>query len=104
MGHVQVTVAEAVGVESRGAYYEEAGALRDMVQNHMFQLLALTAMEPPISFEPDAVRDERVKMLRAVRPYPPEDVPRETVRGQYRGGERDGKTATAYRDEPGVAA
>ena len=102
--HVQITVAETVGVESRGGYYEEAGALRDMVQNHMFQLLALTAMEPPISFEPDVVRDERVKILRAVRPYAPEDVLRETVRGQYGAGEtEDGKPLPAYRDEPGVS-
>jgi glucose-6-phosphate 1-dehydrogenase len=101
--HVQITVAETVGVESRGSYYEEAGALRDMVQNHMFQLLALTAMEPPISFEPDVVRDERVKILRAVRPYAPEDVLRETVRGQYGAGEVDGKPVPAYRDEPGVS-
>jgi glucose-6-phosphate 1-dehydrogenase len=101
--HVQITVAETVGVESRGAYYEEAGALRDMVQNHMFQLLALTAMEPPISFAPDVVRDERVKILRAVRIYDPEDVLRETVRGQYGEGTVDGKAVPAYRAEEGVA-
>jgi glucose-6-phosphate 1-dehydrogenase len=101
--HVQITVAETVGVESRGAYYEEAGALRDMVQNHMFQLLALTAMEPPISFAPDVVRDERVKILRAVRVYNPEDVLRETVRGQYGEGAMNGKPVPAYRAEPGVA-
>jgi glucose-6-phosphate 1-dehydrogenase len=101
--HVQITVAETVGVESRGAYYEEAGALRDMVQNHMFQLLALTAMEPPISFAPDVVRDERAKILRAVRVYDPEDVLRETVRGQYGEGMVKGKPASAYRAEPGVS-
>jgi glucose-6-phosphate 1-dehydrogenase len=101
--HVQITVAETVGVESRGAYYEEAGALRDMVQNHMFQLLALTAMEPPISFAPDVVRDERVKILRAVRPLAPEDVLRETVRGQYGAGTVGGKPAPAYRAEKGVS-
>ncbi len=101
--HVQITVAETVGVESRGAYYEEAGALRDMVQNHMFQLLALTAMEPPISFAPDVVRDERVKILRAVRPLAPEDVLRETVRGQYGAGTVGGKPVPAYRAEKGVA-
>jgi glucose-6-phosphate 1-dehydrogenase len=101
--HVQITVAETVGVESRGAYYEEAGALRDMVQNHMFQLLALTAMEPPISFAPDVVRDERVKILRAVRPLAPEDVLRETVRGQYDAGTVNGKPAPAYRAEKGVS-
>jgi glucose-6-phosphate 1-dehydrogenase len=101
--HVQITVAETVGVESRGAYYEEAGALRDMVQNHMFQLLALTAMEPPISFAPDVVRDERVKILRAVRPLAPEDVLRETVRGQYDAGVVKGKQVPAYRGEKGVS-
>ncbi len=101
--HVQITVAETVGVESRGAYYEEAGALRDMVQNHMFQLLALTAMEPPISFAPDVVRDERVKILRAVRPLAPEDVLRETVRGQYDAGVVKGKRVPAYRGEKGVS-
>ncbi|HVR10752.1 MAG TPA: glucose-6-phosphate dehydrogenase [Thermoanaerobaculia bacterium] len=101
--HVQITVAETVGVESRGSYYEEAGALRDMVQNHMFQLLALTAMEPPISFAPDVVRDERVKILRAVRTLAPEDVLRETVRGQYGPGAVNGKPAPAYRAEKGVS-
>jgi len=76
--HVQITVAETVGVEGRGGYYEEAGALRDMVQNHMFQLLALIGMEPPVSFGADAVRDERVKVLSAIRPFSPEDVLRHT--------------------------
>jgi glucose-6-phosphate 1-dehydrogenase len=101
--HVQITVAETVGVEGRGAYYETAGALRDMVQNHLFQLLALTAMEPPISFEPDTVRDERVKVLAAIRPFTPEDVECQTVRGQYAPGSRDGKRVPAYREEPKVA-
>jgi glucose-6-phosphate 1-dehydrogenase len=100
--HVQITVAETVGVESRGSYYEEAGALRDMVQNHMFQLLALTAMEPPISFAPDVVRDERVKILRALRPISPEEVLRDTVRGQYGPGMIDGKLVPGYRSEPNV--
>jgi glucose-6-phosphate 1-dehydrogenase len=101
--HVQITVAETVGVESRGSYYEEAGALRDMVQNHMFQLLALTAMEPPISFAPDEVRDERVKILRAVRPLDHEGVLRETVRGQYGPGVVNGKPVPGYRAEKGVS-
>jgi glucose-6-phosphate 1-dehydrogenase len=101
--HVQITVAETVGVESRGSYYEEAGALRDMMQNHMFQLLALTAMEPPISFAPDVVRDERVKILRALRPISPEEVLRDTVRGQYGPGMIDGKLVPGYRSEPNVA-
>ena len=105
--HVQITVAETVGVEARGGYYEEAGAMRDMVQNHMFQLLALTAMEPPISFAPDAVRDERVKVLCAIKPFDHEDVLRYTVRGQYGEGtgegEMDGKRVPGYRQEAHVA-
>jgi glucose-6-phosphate 1-dehydrogenase len=101
--HVQITVAETVGVEGRGAYYEEAGALRDMVQNHMFQLLAFTAMEPPISFAADAVRDERVKVLSAIRPLSPEDVLRYTVRGQYGEGTVDGARGPAYRAEKSVS-
>ena len=100
--HVQITVAETVGVEGRGSYYEEAGALRDMVQNHMFQLLALTAMEPPTSFAPNAVRDERVKVLCAIKPFDPEDVLRFTVRGQYGEGELEGKRVAGYRQEPDV--
>jgi glucose-6-phosphate 1-dehydrogenase len=101
--HVQITVAETVGVEGRGGYYEEAGALRDMVQNHMFQLLAFTAMEPPISFAADVVRDERVKVLSAIRPFSHEDVLRRVVRGQYGEGEIKGEHGPAYRAEPGVA-
>jgi len=101
--HVQITVAEAVGVEGRGSYYEEAGALRDMVQNHMFQLLALTAMEPPVSFAADVVRDERVKVLSAIRPFTDEDVLRFTVRGQYGEGFVNGERLPAYRAEKSVA-
>ncbi|HEY0556308.1 MAG TPA: glucose-6-phosphate dehydrogenase [Thermoanaerobaculia bacterium] len=106
--HVQITVAETVGVEERAAYYEEAGALRDMVQNHMFQLLALIAMEPPVSFAADTVRDERVKVLYAIRSLSPEDVLHSAVRGQYGEGKTgegvsDGKTVPAYRAEKGVA-
>ena len=100
--HVQITVAEAVGVEGRGSYYETAGALRDMVQNHLFQLLALTAMEPPNSFDADRIRDERVKVLRAIRPLTPEAVARDVVRGQYVAGEVDGAPVVGYRDEPTV--
>ncbi|HKI04519.1 MAG TPA: glucose-6-phosphate dehydrogenase [Thermoanaerobaculia bacterium] len=101
--HVQITVAETVGVETRGSYYEEAGALRDMVPNHMFQLLAFTAMEPPISFAADVVRDERVKVLSAIRPLSHEDVLRSAVRGQYgEGRSGDGKNEPAYRSEKGV--
>ena len=83
---MQITVAETVGVEQRGGYYETAGALRDMVPNHLFQLLALTAMEPPISFEAEAVRDEKAKILHAIQPIQPEDVLQRTVRGQYGAG------------------
>ena len=101
--HVQITVAETVGVEGRGSYYEEAGALRDMVQNHMFQLLALIAMEPPVSFAADAVRDERVKVLSAIRPLSHEDVLRHAVRGQYGEGAIDGERVPAYRAEKSVA-
>jgi glucose-6-phosphate 1-dehydrogenase len=101
--HVQITVAETVGVEGRGTYYEEAGALRDMVQNHMFQLLALTAMEPPVSFAADVVRDERVKVLSAIRPFSDEDVLRFTVRGQYGEGVVNGERVPAYRAEKSIA-
>jgi glucose-6-phosphate 1-dehydrogenase len=100
--HVQITVAETVGVEGRGGYYDEAGALRDMVPNHLFQLLALVAMEPPNSFHADAVRDERLKVLEAVRPSRPDDVPRVAVRGQYGEGVLQGQAVAAYRDEPRV--
>jgi glucose-6-phosphate 1-dehydrogenase len=97
--HVQITVAETIGVEQRGAYYDRAGALRDMVQNHLFQLLALTAMEPPGSFEADAVRDERVKVLRAIHPLSAEATSTDVVRAQY-GPAPDGSD---YRHEPDVA-
>jgi glucose-6-phosphate 1-dehydrogenase len=101
--HVQITVAETVGVEDRGGYYETAGVLRDMIQNHMFQLLSLVAMEPPISFHGDAVRDEKVKVLRAIRPMTPEQVARRTVRGQYGPGVLDGAPVPGYRQEARVA-
>jgi glucose-6-phosphate 1-dehydrogenase len=101
--HVQITVSETVGVELRGQYYEEAGALRDMVPNHIFQLIALTAMEPPISFEADAVRDEKAKVLRAIQPIAPEDVLARSVRGQYGPGTVKGAPAAGYRTEPDVA-
>jgi glucose-6-phosphate 1-dehydrogenase len=80
--HVQITVAETVGVDGRGAYYDRSGAMRDMVQNHLMQLLCLIAMEPPYHFDPDAVRDEKLKVIRALKPVPPEDI----VRGQYGAG------------------
>ena len=87
--HVQITVAETLGVEGRGGYYEGSGALRDMVPNHIFQLISLVAMEPPISFDADAVRDEQTKVLRAVSPMSPEQVLQNAVRGQY-GAARSG--------------
>ena len=101
--HVQMTVAEGVGVENRGAYYDRAGALRDMVQNHMFQLLSLVAMEPPISFRADDVRDEKVKVLHACSPLGPTDVRRHVVRGQYAGYGREPNVAPASRTETFVA-
>jgi glucose-6-phosphate 1-dehydrogenase len=103
--HVQITVAESVGVGTRAGYYEEAGALRDMVPNHLFQLLALIAMEPPISFEADAVRNEKGKIFRAIKPIAPDEVPDLAVRGQYAEGEMpDGAKAPGYRSEPKVPA
>jgi len=101
--HVQITAAEDIGVERRGAYYEEAGILRDMVQNHLMQLLSLTAMESPVAMDADAVRDEKVKVLRAIRPVLREEVQQYTVRGQYARGAYHGKAAAAYREEERVA-
>lgn len=100
--HVQITAVEEVGVGKRGGYYYKSGALRDMVPNHLFQLLSLTAMEPPISFRADAVRDEQAKVLHAVQPFTPEEVLRRTVRGQYGRGVVDGERRPAYREEEGV--
>ena len=100
--HVQITVAETLGVEKRGGYYERSGALRDMVPNHIFQLISLTAMEPPISFEADAVRDEQTKVLRAMTPFAPEDVIQRAVRGQYGAGTAGGNVLPAYRAEQDV--
>src|SRR5207247_3407828 len=103
IAHVQITVAETVGVEQRGRYYDLAGALRDMVPNHLFQLLSLTAMEPPSSFEAEAVRDEKAKVLRAIQPLSPEEVLVRTVRGQYGPGADPEAPMPAYRSEPRVA-
>ena len=100
--HVQITVAETVGVEQRGGYYEKAGTLRDMVPNHIFQLISLTAMEPPISFDADVVRDEQAKILKAIPPPNDEEVLIRTVRGQYGEGILDGVKVPAYRSEPMV--
>ncbi len=101
--NVQITVAEDIGIDRRGGYYETAGALRDMVQSHMMQLLTLTAMEPPVSLHPDAIRDEKVKVLRAVDRYTPALVERDVVRGQYGPGWVGGKEVEGYRSEAGVA-
>jgi len=100
--HVQISVAETVGVEKRGSYYDQAGALRDMVPNHMMQLISLTSMEPPISFQADAVRDEQAKILHAIQPLSAEEVLRRTIRGQYGEGIVDGQRVPAYRAEEGV--
>lgn len=101
--HIQITAAETVGVEQRGGYYETSGALRDMIPNHLFQLLSLTTMEPPISFSANAVRDEQAKVLNAIQIPTPEDVLVESVRGQYGEGTEDGNRVPAYRGEEKVA-
>ena len=102
--HVQITVAEQVGVEHRGAYYEHAGALRDMIQNHVMQVLTLIAMEPMVSFDADEIRNKKVDVLRAIRPIKEEDVQMVAIRGQYGQGWIEGQKVPAYRTEPGVSA
>jgi len=99
---VQITIAETIGVEHRASYYDRAGALRDIFQNHMLQMLALVAMEPPISFEADHVRDEKVKLLRSVRPFKLDELNNFIVRGQYGPGSINGKEVVGYREEPGI--
>jgi glucose-6-phosphate 1-dehydrogenase len=101
--HVQITAAENVGVEERGKYYEEAGIVRDMFQNHLLQLLSLTAMEPPPQMSANAVRDEKVKVLRSIRMLTPETIPHNTVRAQYTAGSMGGKAVRGYIDEPDVS-
>jgi glucose-6-phosphate 1-dehydrogenase len=101
--HVQITAAETVGVERRGKFYDTTGALRDMVPNHVFQLLALTAMEPPISFDADAVRDKKAEVIQAIRPLSPRRAAKDAVRGQYGTGTVLGKPVRDYRHEPDVA-
>jgi glucose-6-phosphate 1-dehydrogenase len=101
--HVQITAAETVGVEHRGGFYETAGALRDMVPNHLFQLLTMTAMEPPISFDADEVRNKQAEVLHATQPLSPEEVLTNMVRGQYGSGAIDGQRVAGYRSEPDVA-
>jgi len=100
--HVQITVSETVGVERRAGFYEATGALRDMVPNHVFQLVSLTAMEPPNSFDPDAVRTEKSKVLEAIVPFDDGEIPRNAVRGQYAAGTVNGQAVPAYRNAEGV--
>ncbi|NEO87106.1 MAG: glucose-6-phosphate dehydrogenase, partial [Spirulina sp. SIO3F2] len=100
--HVQITVAETVGVEDRAGYYETSGALRDMVQNHLMQLLAITAMEPPNSLEADAIRNEKMKIFQAMRLADLHNLDRSAIRGQYSGGWMKGQPVPGYREEPGV--
>lgn len=100
--HVQISVTEQLGVEDRGDYYDGAGALRDMIQNHLLQLLCIIAMEPPVNFSADEVRNRKVDVLRAMRKFTPDDVRMSTVRGQYGGGWMEGKQVPGYREEPKV--
>src|SRR4051794_36265718 len=100
--HVQITVAETVGVESRGGYYDTSGALRDMVQNHLMQLVCLVGMEPPVSLDKEAVRDEKIKVLRSLKPIGVENIATATVRGQYRAGAVGGAAVRGYLEEEGI--
>jgi glucose-6-phosphate 1-dehydrogenase len=100
--HVQITVAEELGVGTRGGYYDKSGALRDMVQNHMFQLMSLVAMEPPAALDAVSIRDEKVKVFKSIRPLRPSAVDDFTVRGQYGAGEANGQKTAGYRKEQGV--
>lgn len=102
--HVQITASEALGVEGRAGYYDKSGAIRDMVQNHLLQLLCLTAMEPPAGLDADAVRDEKVKVLKSLRPIRGEDVRKHVVRAQYGAGTVNGKRVPSYRDEQNIDA
>ena len=101
--HVQITVAENLGVEGRGGYYEEAGVVRDMIANHLLQLLTIVCMEPPVAFDADAVRDEKVKVLRAVRPFTPDRIRTDAVRGQYGHGFIAAQPVPGYREEEKVS-
>jgi glucose-6-phosphate 1-dehydrogenase len=100
--HVQITVAESVGVEGRWGYYDEYGAMRDMIQNHLMQLLCLVAMEPPCSLDADSVRDEKVKVLRSLRPMTPADIEQKTVRAQYAHGSSNGEPVPGYKEGEGM--
>jgi glucose-6-phosphate 1-dehydrogenase len=103
ISNIQITIAEDLGVEKRGAFYDKTGALRDMVQNHALQLLCALAMEPPINSHADAIRDEKLKVLRALKRWTPEMLQQHVVRGQYAAGTVNGRQVPGYRDEPGVA-
>ena len=103
IANIQITIAEELGVERRGAFYENTGALRDMVQNHALQLVCALAMEPPISSDADAIRDEKLKVLRSLRPWTAETMAQHAIRGQYNAGTVAGEPVPAYRSEPGVA-
>ncbi len=100
--HVQITAAESIGIGSRGAYYERSGALRDMIQNHLLQVMSLIAMEPPVSLDSDAIRDEKTKMARSIRPIRHEEVAAAAVRGQYGPGAISGEPVAGYREEEHV--
>ncbi len=104
IANIQITIAEELGVEKRGAFYDSTGALRDMVQNHALQLLCAIGMEPPINAHADAIRDEKLKVLRSLKAWTPETLSQHVIRGQYAAGAIDGVSVPAYRDEPGVAA
>ena len=101
--HIQISAAESIGIEYRANYYEQAGALKDMIQSHLMQVMTLVAMEPPVEFVADAIRDEKVKVLRAIRHFHPDDISRQTVAAQYAAGELDGAKVPAYVSEPGVS-
>ena len=100
--NIQITIAESDGIGHRGSYYDESGALRDMFQNHMLQMLSLAAMEPPVSFEADSIRDEKVKLLHSIRPFNPDLMNESIVRGQYQNGTINSKNVPGYRSEPGI--
>ena len=102
--HIQITISESLGVEKRAGFYEQVGAFRDMMQNHLLQLLCIVAMEPPSKMDPDAVRDEKVKVIRALKAIEGKDIHEKVIRGQYAAGISDGQPAKKYRDEPGVGS
>ena len=104
IANIQITLAEGIGVGTRGDFYDRTGALRDMIQNHALQLLTMIAMEPPSTSDADAIRDEKLKVLRSLKPFTPESVSRDVVRGQYRAGTVDGKAVVGYQEEIKVPA